>query len=153
MLHRKLRETKQQPSMVPGPAVPGCCLVSLRSLCNIHSIHSVDRKLTLSVRTLRFKWVKMPRWNYNISLYFFQLPTFSLNDLICILTKERRGKRGNGDRAEERRRAPSGPIPRAVHVLSLFKQYLDRWWISGLVYLVAVWNMAASLIYFNNRLC
>ena len=27
MSHRKSKETKQQPSMLPGPAVPGCCLV------------------------------------------------------------------------------------------------------------------------------
>ena len=30
-----------QPSMLPGPAVPGCCLVSFCFLCDIHSIHSV----------------------------------------------------------------------------------------------------------------
>ena len=41
MSHYKCRETKQQPSMLPGPAVPGCCLVSFCSLCDIHSIHSV----------------------------------------------------------------------------------------------------------------
>ena len=41
MSHRKWRETKQQPSMLPGPAVPGCCLVYLCFLCNIYSIHSV----------------------------------------------------------------------------------------------------------------
>ena len=28
MAHRKLKEIKQQPSLLPGPAVPGCCLVS-----------------------------------------------------------------------------------------------------------------------------
>ena len=28
MAHRKWKETKQLPSMLPGPAVPGCCLVS-----------------------------------------------------------------------------------------------------------------------------
>ena len=37
----KWRETKQQPSMLPGPAVPGCCLVSFCSLCDIHSIHRI----------------------------------------------------------------------------------------------------------------
>ena len=31
----------RQPSMLPGPAVPGCCLVSFHFLCDIHSIHSV----------------------------------------------------------------------------------------------------------------
>ena len=42
MSHRKRRETKQQPSMLPGPAVPGCCLVSFCFLCDIHSIHSIE---------------------------------------------------------------------------------------------------------------
>ena len=37
MLHRKRRETKQQPSMFPGLAVPGCCLVSFCFLCDIHT--------------------------------------------------------------------------------------------------------------------
>ena len=41
MSHRKRRETKQQPNMLPCPSVPGCCLVSLSFLCDIHSIHSV----------------------------------------------------------------------------------------------------------------
>ena len=30
--HRKWKETKQQPSMLPGPAVPGCRLVSFHIL-------------------------------------------------------------------------------------------------------------------------
>ena len=42
MSHKKRRETKQQPSMLPGPAVPCCCLVSFCFLCDIHSIHSVQ---------------------------------------------------------------------------------------------------------------
>ena len=41
MSHRKRRETKQQPNMLPSPAVPGCCIVSFHFLCDIHSIHSV----------------------------------------------------------------------------------------------------------------
>ena len=32
MAHRKWKETKQQTSMLPGPAVPGCCLVSFHFL-------------------------------------------------------------------------------------------------------------------------
>ena len=32
MAHRKWKEIKQQPSMLPGPAVPGCSLVSLHFL-------------------------------------------------------------------------------------------------------------------------
>ena len=35
ILHRKRKETKQQPSMLPGPAVPGCCLASFHFQCYI----------------------------------------------------------------------------------------------------------------------
>ena len=41
MSHRKWKETKQQPSMLPGPAVPGCCLVSFHFLCCILYSRSV----------------------------------------------------------------------------------------------------------------
>ena len=32
MAHRKWKESKQQTSMLPGPAVPGCCLLSFHIL-------------------------------------------------------------------------------------------------------------------------
>ena len=35
MAHRKWKETKQQPSMLPGPAMPGCSLVSFHFLWDI----------------------------------------------------------------------------------------------------------------------
>ena len=38
MSHRKRRETKQQPNMLPCPSVPGCCLVSFHFLCDIHCV-------------------------------------------------------------------------------------------------------------------
>ena len=38
MSHRKRRKTKQQPSMLPCPAVTDCCLVSFHFLCDIHSV-------------------------------------------------------------------------------------------------------------------
>ena len=41
MSQRKQRETKQQPNMLPGPAVPGCCLVSFYFLCYILCSHSL----------------------------------------------------------------------------------------------------------------
>ena len=37
MVHRKWKETKQQPSMLPGAAVPGSCLVSFHILWAILS--------------------------------------------------------------------------------------------------------------------
>ena len=42
MSHRKWRETKQQPGMLPGPAVPGCCSVSFHILWAILSTSTVQ---------------------------------------------------------------------------------------------------------------
>ena len=41
MAHRKLKEMKQQPSLLPGPAVPGCCLIYLHFLWAILPIRPV----------------------------------------------------------------------------------------------------------------
>ena len=41
MSHRKWKETKQQPGTATQDNILGCCLVSLRFLCDIYSIHSV----------------------------------------------------------------------------------------------------------------
>ena len=41
MAHRKWKEIKQQPSMLPGPAVSGCCLVSFHFMWAIHPIRPV----------------------------------------------------------------------------------------------------------------
>ena len=43
MAHRKWKESKQQPSMLPGPAVPGCCLVSFHILWAILSTSTVKK--------------------------------------------------------------------------------------------------------------
>ena len=42
MAHRKWRETKQQPSLLPGLAVLGCCLVSIHFLLAILSTSTVQ---------------------------------------------------------------------------------------------------------------
>ena len=42
MAHRKWKEFKQQPSMLPGPAVPGGCLVSFHNLWAILSTSTVQ---------------------------------------------------------------------------------------------------------------
>ena len=41
MAQRKWKESKQQPSMLPGPAVPGCCLVSFHIMWAILSTSTV----------------------------------------------------------------------------------------------------------------
>ena len=42
MAQRKWKEAKQLPSMLPGPAVPGCCLVSFHFLLAILCLQAVD---------------------------------------------------------------------------------------------------------------
>ena len=42
MSHRKRKETKQQPDTAGPGNILGCCLVSLRFLWDIHSIHPVE---------------------------------------------------------------------------------------------------------------
>ena len=42
MAHRKRKETKQQPSLLPGPAVPGCSLISFYFLWAILCPQAVE---------------------------------------------------------------------------------------------------------------
>ena len=42
MAHRKWKESKQQKSMLPGPAVPGCRLIYFHFLWAIHPIRPVQ---------------------------------------------------------------------------------------------------------------
>ena len=42
MAHRKWKEIKQQPSMLPGPDVPVCCLVYFHFMRAIYPIHPVE---------------------------------------------------------------------------------------------------------------
>ena len=42
MAYRKWKESKQQPSMLPDPAVPGCCLLSFHILWGKLSTRTVD---------------------------------------------------------------------------------------------------------------
>ena len=50
MAHRKWKEAKQLPSMLPGPAVPGCCLLSFHILWAILSTSTVLRISHLSFK-------------------------------------------------------------------------------------------------------
>ena len=63
--HRKWKETNQQTSMLPGPAVPGCCLVSFRFLWAIlrpHPVQTSNFICLLFVWTVRYRdilvWTK-----------------------------------------------------------------------------------------------
>ena len=48
-----MKETKQKPSMLPGPAVPGCRLVSFRFLCVILCPQAVHKAEGCTVMMLR----------------------------------------------------------------------------------------------------
>ena len=52
MAHRKWKESKQQPSMLPGPAVPGCCLFSFHFLWAILCPQAVDERMRVSCNWL-----------------------------------------------------------------------------------------------------
>ena len=47
MARRKWNETKQQPSLLPGPAVPGCSLVSFHFLWAILCPQAVEVKMAI----------------------------------------------------------------------------------------------------------
>ena len=76
--HRKRRETKQvkqQSSMMPGPAVPGCCLVSFCFLCDMHSIHSC---MTPPCRRVKSTYVE----TYEQELFLKNFPK-AIDERIC----------------------------------------------------------------------
>ena len=81
MSHRKRRETKQQPSMLPGLAVPGCCLVSICFLCDIHSIHAVHSAFKVSPRCVKTATQNVPYMRravrQNKTCNSFHTPTLS----------------------------------------------------------------------------
>ena len=49
MVHKKWKETKQLPSILPGPAVPGCYLVSFHILWAILSTSTVHSAAARSI--------------------------------------------------------------------------------------------------------
>ena len=57
--HRKWKQIKQQPSMLPGPAVPGCCWISLHFLWGKLSTRTVVfMELTfLLLYMLTWEWI------------------------------------------------------------------------------------------------
>ena len=55
MAHRKWKETKQQPSLMPGPAVPGCSLVSFHFLWAILCPQAVHK----SAYKVMYHWKKL----------------------------------------------------------------------------------------------
>ena len=59
MAHRKWKETKQQPIMLSGPAVPGCCLVYLHILWAILSTSTVQWWRMSIIKSLRDRF-KVP---------------------------------------------------------------------------------------------
>ena len=68
MAHRKWRETKQLPSLLPGPAVPGCSLIPFHFLWAILCPQTVD---TECIHLLGFASLKL-------YFEFHKTPNFSL---------------------------------------------------------------------------
>ena len=60
MAHRKWKEIKQQPSLLPGPAVPGSCLVSFHFLWAILCPQAV----LISNQILSNLLMKLPPWSW-----------------------------------------------------------------------------------------
>ena len=57
MAHRKWKESKQQPSMLPGPAEPGSCLASfhfLWAIVHIRPVQLLSDNITVSVCPLMY---------------------------------------------------------------------------------------------------
>ena len=56
MAHRKWKEFKQQKSMLPGSAVPGCCLVSFHFLWATLSMGTVQNEYHICVKLCIRNW-------------------------------------------------------------------------------------------------
>ena len=95
MSHRKQKVTKQQPGTAgPGYRL-GCCLVSLRFLCDLHSIHSVVlfARIIINLRdpTLRPSFVDLRDAKVCLSPFDFALcvlwaPGYHLHLLFYLST-------------------------------------------------------------------
>ena len=62
MAHRKWKEIKQQPSLLPGPAVPGCSLVSLHFLWAILCPQAVQITVDESNRGMTLESLEIGGW-------------------------------------------------------------------------------------------
>ena len=62
MSHRKRKEIKQQPGTAGQGNILGCCLVNLRFLCDIHSIHSVGSHDSRPYCKRGFVWTVISAW-------------------------------------------------------------------------------------------
>ena len=121
MSHWKRRETKQQPRMLPGPAVPGSCLVSFHFLCNIHSIHSVRLARNLmGPQSPRDATTTPPPLRSEDCCSFSSSWACELRSLICIKVT---GKSvGHASRT-----SVSHPTARKVHVSIIIQCSCSGW--------------------------
>ena len=65
MAHRKWKEIKQQPSTLPGPAVPGCSLVHFHFLWAILCPQAVDRSGLFMFFVMCTEWGMLHRKRTN----------------------------------------------------------------------------------------
>ena len=93
MSHRKWKEIKQQPSMLPGPALSGCCLISLHFLWAIHPICPVYVCYFIWGFTLKghigsliyllYKWFYF-KTGYFISGFYCSRNSMRVTDRRCV---------------------------------------------------------------------
>ena len=87
MAHGKWKETKQQPSMLPGPAVTGCCLVYFHILWAILSTSTVLRqsKSSLKHRARELCLAEFSLITYvNVQGWFPDLMLLNRSDIIYL---------------------------------------------------------------------
>ena len=93
MAHRKWKETKQLPSLLPGPAVPGSCLVSFHFLWAIlcpQAVHCVKLGILIILpRALRanreLESGKMPCTGLKISLIDVNVLIYVTETSVSVL--------------------------------------------------------------------
>ena len=90
MAHRIWKETKQQPGLLPGPAVPGCCLVSFQflwailcpMLCQTTMVTRTRPVSTVSA-IVKTKLERMLLYNFNFTVTVIR-SSDSLSPLVSI---------------------------------------------------------------------
>ena len=95
MAHRKQKETKQQPGTAGPGYILGCCLASLRFLCDIHSVlyswfqtlyeRTFLRKVLENRANLRRETVLRP---LGFSCVYFRLNWFLVSFFLACLAEE-----------------------------------------------------------------
>ena len=118
MAHRKWKETMQQPSMLPGPAVPGCSLVSFHFMWAILCPQTVTY---LNLMCINASYFKRP--------YQLVLPTAYVMSpcMVIILTLYQMVQDSSGLSLQHRKTKADMIVCTAEHVLTYSRYRLVRY--------------------------